>query len=205
MALISPPRIVRLLTGKYICWSRPGNDPVLYLTFDDGPQPDVTPAVLDILQEHAVKATFFCIGKNVEAHHALYERIISEGHAVGNHTWSHLNGWKCSLQEYVEDVNRCTGVIDTRLFRPPYGRIRLSQAKFLAKHYRIYGWSVLSRDYDARETPEQCMKNCTDTLRNGSLIVFHDSLKAKENVIGALPGFLKAAKEKGYRFDVLSA
>ncbi|MFH0892861.1 MAG: polysaccharide deacetylase family protein [Bacteroidota bacterium] len=203
MTLVKPPCFVRLLTQRYIKWSIPTNKPILYLTFDDGPHPEVTPAVLEILNQFQVKSTFFCIGKNVEENISVFENLKKQGHAVGNHTYSHMNGWNVSSEEYCKDIERCSSVFQSRLFRPPYGRIRRKQAIQLSKQFEIIGWSVLSRDYDQRESKESCAKNVTKAMKSGSVIVFHDSMKAKENVLGALPLFLKASIDKGYRFETL--
>lgn len=172
----------------------------IYLTFDDGPIPEVTPWVLDLLKTRAVEATFFCVGENVKKYTAIYHRVLNENHAVGNHTYNHLNGWKTALPKYLDNVHECSKYVISTLFRPPYGRIRKKQQTEIAGHYSIVMWDVLSKDYDARTSPEQCLKNVCSHVRNGSIIVFHDSQKAKVNMQYALPRFIDFAKEKGFEF-----
>ncbi len=181
----------------------PAGETKIYLTFDDGPVPVITPWVLDVLKEEKVKATFFCVGENVEKHGDIYQRILNEGHAVGNHTYNHLNGWNTHGNQYAKNVLKCAEVVKSRLFRPPYGRAKKSQVALLSSHYKIIMWDVLSGDYDKSTTPEQCLKNVNTYVRNGSVIVFHDSVKAQPKLEYALPRFIKFAKEKGFEFGVL--
>ncbi len=181
----------------------PANEKKIYLTFDDGPVPIVTSSVLDILREENVRATFFCVGENVSKNPEIFQRILDEKHAVGNHTFNHLKGWKTHGNEYIRNVIKCAGLIDTKLFRPPYGRIKKSQLTLISKQYSVIMWDVLSGDYDKRTSPKQCLKNVTDNVRNGSVIVFHDSHKAQKNMEFALPRFIKYAKENGFEFAVL--
>jgi peptidoglycan-N-acetylglucosamine deacetylase len=172
----------------------------VYLTFDDGPIPEVTEFVLDVLKAHHIKATFFCIGKNAELHPDIFKRILDEGHAVGNHTHSHINGWNSNTRSYVDDAIRAGMVIDTRLFRPPYGRIRKEQADEIMLKYKVVMWDVLSYDFDKNISPQQCLKNVTENVRPGSIVVFHDSLKAKDNMQYALPLVIEKLKNEGYEF-----
>jgi len=203
MYSLRPPFFYRMLSPTYLLCSVPGVSPVLYLTFDDGPVPEVTPRVLEILQEAGVKATFFCVGDNVQRNPEIYSQILDAGHATGNHTWHHLNGWTTPPGAYLEDTSRCAGVVQSTLFRPPYGRITPSQYLLLRKSYRIVLWSLLSGDFDKHITPEKCLKNLTDNVRPGDIIVFHDSLKAFKNLEFALPSFLKYAASEGYSFALL--
>lgn len=180
-------------------WSLPSREKILYLTFDDGPHPVATPFVLDALQRYHAKATFFCIGKNVQTHPELFKRITSEGHRVGNHTQHHLNGWKTPVSEYLADTATAASVIPGNLFRPPYGRIKKEQAKAL-KDYRIIMWDVLSGDFDTRISGEKCAHHVIWNARPGSIIVFHDSEKAFPRLEYALPAVLAYFSMQGYTF-----
>ena len=155
LRFIRPPYLMKYYFSELV-WSIKENKKTLYLTFDDGPTPGVTEKVLEILKTHNAKATFFCLGKNVKEHNALYSKIINEGHAIGNHTYSHLNGWDVSLQEYAADVEKASEHMQSGLFRPPYGRIRPSQINYLKQHYKIVMWSVLSYDFAKTVDPETC-------------------------------------------------
>jgi peptidoglycan-N-acetylglucosamine deacetylase len=191
-------RIFRSLT-----WSVPVEDKTVYLTFDDGPTPVVTAWVLDQLERFDARATFFCLGCNVEKHPDIFDRIRETGHAVGNHTWSHKKGFRSSVDSYVADVDRAGELIGSKLFRPPYGRIRGSQVKRLRERYRIIMWSVLSVDYDSRLSGSQVVRNVLDNVRPGSVIVFHDSVKARKNLYEALPVVLEQLKTQGYSMEAL--
>lgn len=177
---------------------------IIYLTFDDGPNPIATPFVLNELSKYNAKATFFCIGKNVETNFGLYKNIINDGHAVGNHTFSHLNGWKTDDKVYMEDIDRAKKIIDSTLFRPPYGRISLFQTKLLHQHklnFKIVMWSVLSGDFDIKLSPKKCLNNVLLSTQSGDIIVFHDSEKAFERLQYVLPKMLAYFSDKGYRFE----
>ena len=163
----------------------------VFLTFDDGPTPEVTPWVLDCLEEYKAKGTFFCLGRNVDKYPDIYERILEGGHAVGNHTYSHLKGWKTPDTEYLDDVLLASQNIESQLFRPPYGRFRKSQIQELRKGYSIVMWDVLSQDYDLNISPRKCLSNVKKNIRPGSIIVFHDSVKAKRNLYYTLPQILE--------------
>lgn len=178
----------------------PDGENNIYLTFDDGPAPGVTEFVLDTLKAYGARATFFCLGKNVKANPELYARILDEGHATGNHTHNHLNGWMTSAPEYLDDVHKAEAYIRSPLFRPPYGRIRLAQADLVCKKYKVVMWDVLSYDYSSGVSPGQCQKNVTDNARPGSIVVFHDSMKAYRNLKVALPGCLAFFSARGFSF-----
>lgn len=189
----------------------PVTDPVLYLTFDDGPVAGPTEFVLDTLRIFKAKATFFCIGDNVRKHPAVFKRIISDGHRIGNHTYNHMNGWKTSASEYFDNAMKCQETMDSflpeslksnRLFRPPYGRISKRQITLL-KDFGIIMWDVLSRDYDSQLAPETCLNNSVNATRPGSIVVFHDSFKAEKNLRFVLPAFLETFSAKGYTFKAL--
>tara|TARA_R110000851_G_scaffold61343_4_gene141034 strand:+ start:112912 stop:113541 length:630 start_codon:yes stop_codon:yes gene_type:complete len=192
-------------------WALPNNDKKVYLTFDDGPIPEVTPWVLDTLKKYNAKATFFCIGDNIKKHPDIFKRILAEGHSVGNHTFNHLNGWQTSTQRYINNVSlfekelqaqsfhHSSLVSRTSLFRPPYGKITSKQANLLQeKGYKIIMWSVLSYDYDASVSKEQCLHHVSQNIQPGSIIVFHDSIKAQKNLRYVLPKVLDNQK---YAFE----
>jgi peptidoglycan/xylan/chitin deacetylase (PgdA/CDA1 family) len=202
MYRVRPPYLLRTLYARGI-WRKDAAEKKLYLTFDDGPIPVVTPWVLDVLKTACIEATFFCVGENVQKHPEIYQRIINENHAVGNHTHHHINGWKTTLPDYIANVEKCAAYVTTNLFRPPYGRIRKAQQRKLETQYSIVMWDVLSGDYDRQTSPEQCLQNVVTHVRNGSIILFHDSLKAQQNMQYALPRFIDDAKEKGYEFGKL--
>ncbi len=172
----------------------------MFLTFDDGPIPEVTPFVLDLLKEYKAKATFFCVGENILKNKAIYERIIHEGHSIGNHTFSHVNGWKSENKKYLEDVDQCQMLVESKLFRPPYGKLKPSQIQSLKKQYSIIMWDVLSKDYDFRISPEKCSQRVLKQVKPGSIIVFHDSKKAESKLRYALPQTLKHFSTLGYNF-----
>lgn len=176
----------------------------LYLTFDDGPVPGPTDFVLEVLRRYNATATFFCIGDNVRKHPDVFARVIEEGHSVGNHTFNHLNGWQNANEHYLANVQKCDEYLGTaasknRLFRPPYGRITWNQIKLL-NEYRIIMWDVLSIDYDKRLQPARCLRNTIDATRPGSIIVFHDSIKAEKNLMHALPRFIEHFLQLGFTF-----
>lgn len=199
-ALVKKPFLVSQLTARWISWRMPSKGKVVYLTFDDGPNKEVTPLILDILASHQIKATFFVLGKNVLQNPRIFQRILDEGHAVGNHTFSHLNGWKTDNKTYFEDVNKASQLIKSRLFRPPYGKIKPCQMVRLAKEYKIICWSLLTRDYDKEMSPGQCFENVKKNASPGDVIVFHDSEKASVNCLKSLPLSLAFLKEQGYTF-----
>ena len=190
-----------------LTWRMPSEEKALYLTFDDGPVHGPTEFVLDQLARVSAKATFFCIGDNVRKHPDVFERILSEGHAVGNHTFHHLSGWKTPVEEYVANVRQCdevlgTGGMNPPLFRPPYGRITRRQVSRLRDH-RIIMWDVLTNDYAKALSPEACLRGSLAATRNGSIVVFHDSLKAEKNMTFVLPRYLDHFRSQGYSFRSL--
>lgn len=206
------PRFIQRLYPERI-WAFSRKKDSIYLTFDDGPIPEVTPWVLDELKKHNAKATFFCIGDNVHKHPEVFQRIISEGHSVGNHTFNHLNGWKTGAVEYVENVEKAGREMISNsefrilnsefLFRPPYGKITFKQAKVLKeKGFKIVMWDIISYDYDARVSEEECLQNVLKNIKPGSVIVFHDSLKAEKNLRYVLPKVLEFISLKSWKGDV---
>jgi peptidoglycan/xylan/chitin deacetylase (PgdA/CDA1 family) len=205
---IRTPAWLRKIYPAYT-WKINTDEKILYLSFDDGPHPIATPFVLDELKKAGAKASFFCIGKNVLNHPEIYRRILDEGHAVGNHTQNHLNGWKVPDADYLQDIAEAAKYIDTHLFRPPYGRITRFQSKYVAgamgiKKAAIIMWDVLSGDFDETLNGKQCTENILLNSQNGSIIVFHDSEKAWPRMSVCLPGVLKYFSEKGFRFEKLS-
>jgi peptidoglycan-N-acetylglucosamine deacetylase len=201
------PWWVRKLFPSYT-WRMPATDKSLYLTFDDGPHPTITPWVLAELRKYHARATFFCIGNNVERFPDVYRQILADGHAVGNHTYSHKNGWKTPGADYLADVQRAVPLIDSGLFRPPYGRIRNAEAKKLAEttgkeNVKIVMWDVLSADFDPTLTPEACAGIVLKHAEPGSVIVFHDSEKAFPRLRHALPVVLEKFENAGFTFRKL--
>ncbi|MCU0381859.1 MAG: polysaccharide deacetylase family protein [Chitinophagaceae bacterium] len=182
-------------------WEMPPAGKELYLTFDDGPEPSVTPFVLDQLKDAGFRGTFFCIGKNVEANPSIFKRILDEGHAVGNHTQNHLSGWRVTDQQYIDDVLQASSLISSKLFRPPYGRASRAQMRLLMQsphHMKIVMWSLLSGDFDPRRTAEQCWLSVDRHLKPGQIITFHDSIKAAEKLRYVLPRLIGKMKSLGY-------
>ena len=184
-------------------WQMPGNEKIIYLSFDDGPHPSATPFVLDELNKYGAKGTFFCIGKNVESNTDLYKRILDEGHAVGNHTYQHLNGWQTSKDAYLQDIADAAKLIESDLFRPPYGKVTKAQLKNLSEAPYLLSpvmWTVLSGDFDSILSKEKCLKNVLQKTTKGSIIVFHDSEKAFDKLKFVLPQVLSFFTEKEYQF-----
>ena len=196
------PRLLRPLWGKVI-WRKDTSKKVIYLTFDDGPVPEVTPLVLDLLDEHKIKATFFCVGENVQKHPETFAQVLSRGHKVGNHTFNHLKGISVTDEEYYDNITKAAALIDSKLFRPPYGRITRKQINELKSKYKIIMWDVITHDYNKSLSPETIMRTIKRYSRNGSLVVFHDSIKANDNVLAVLPLAIEYWKSKGYTFGVL--
>jgi len=202
MHIVKAPFLLRSFYPE-ATWNKSRREKKIYLTFDDGPIPEVTPWILDVLNDLNVKATFFCVGENVQKNPAILQRLLREGHAVGNHTMNHLKGWDTALETYLANVENCQRLLQTTLFRPPYGRAKKSQLKVLKEHYEIIMWDVLTGDYDARISPEQCLKNAVKYTKNGSIIVFHDNVKSFTNVQYALPRMIERLRKKGYEFALL--
>ncbi|RYD57055.1 MAG: polysaccharide deacetylase family protein [Sphingobacteriales bacterium] len=188
-----------------LIWKMPASDePTVYITFDDGPHPIATRYALDMMEQYHAKATFFCIGKNVVAHPELYSELLAKGHTTGNHTYNHLNGWKSKTKTYLENIHQASSHINSRIFRPPYGKIRRGQASRLLKaSWKIYMWDVLSGDFDRNITGQQCAENVLKNIQPGSIIVFHDSEKAWERMSYALPQVLAYCKNKNWMLKAL--
>jgi peptidoglycan-N-acetylglucosamine deacetylase len=186
-----------------VIWDKNKSGKTLYLTFDDGPTPEITRQVMDILDKYNAKATFFCLGRNVERHPEIYTEILKRGHQVGNHTYSHLKGWETGNKEYFLDIELASVFINSHLFRPPYGRIKRAQIKFLKKKFHIILWDVMSHDYEKLWSKERCLKAVMRYAKKGSIIVFHDSEKAAEKVFYILPSILDYYSKEGYKFERL--
>lgn len=198
----TPKWVKKLFTGSI--WEMPQHKKAIYLTFDDGPHPQITNFVLDELLKFNAKATFFCVGKNVAANSGVFKRILDEGHAVGNHTYDHLDGWKTENAKYLQNILKAKNNIYSNLFRPPYGRITRNQQKSLTQlnePFNIIMWSVLSGDFDVTISPEQCCKMVLKNTKVGSIVVFHDSEKANDRLRFTLPVVLKHFYERGYQFE----
>ncbi len=195
------PVILQQLMPSYT-WKVDTEDKQLFLTFDDGPHPEITPWVLGQLKEFGAKATFFCVGDNVRKYPDVYQQILNENHAVGNHTFHHLNGWKTETTDYLKDVSLAENYIQSNLFRPPYGRIKRSQAKQLAAKYRIIMWDRLSMDYLAQLNTEESLAQMKK-VKKGSIVVFHDSEKAFQNLKVLLPQLLSYYQQQGFSFQTL--
>lgn len=199
---VKTPDLLKPLAG-HLLWSLDHLTKEVFLTFDDGPTPHITYEVLDILDQFKAKATFFCIGGNVKALPDVYSEILERGHKTGNHTWNHMSGWSYSDYSYFKNVTECAQVVDSNLFRPPYGQITPSQIRGLKAKYKLVMWDVLSGDWDKNVSPEQCLGNVIKHTKGGSIIVFHDSEKAKKNMLYTLPKSLEKLSADGYKFSVI--
>ena len=205
LAQLYATKTSRLLKQFYreYTWAVNTKEKEVYITFDDGPHPEITPWVLDQLAKFNAKATFFCVGANVEKYPEVFKRIIKEGHAIGNHTHHHVNGWDVSVIKYFREVIGCDELVHSPLLRPPYGKIRRSQAKVLKRRFKIIMWDVLTWDYRQQVKPLECLDNVKKHTEPGSIIVFHDSEKARKNLEFALPQALHFLAEKEYVFKSL--
>ncbi|MCH8902583.1 MAG: polysaccharide deacetylase family protein [Bacteroidetes bacterium] len=190
-------------TMPWFVWRMSRKEKLVYLTFDDGPTLDITPWVLETLENYNAKATFFCLGENIRQHPEIFENIKQQGHAVGNHTYHHLNGWKTPKQEYVADVSLFETMFKAKMFRPPYGKMTPGQVKNLKKKYKLIMWDVISGDFDLKVSPEKCLANVTENTQNGSIVVFHDSKNAEAKLRYALPKALETLSDRGYTFASL--
>ena len=204
---VKTPHILSKVLYRNLIWKMPtSNAPTVYLTFDDGPHPDVTPFVLQQLAQHNAKASFFCIGDNVTKHQEIYRSLLEAGHTIGNHTQNHLNGWFTKKSRYLSNVTEAAEHIDSKLFRPPYGRITRGQINALSKStqaFKIIMWDVLSGDFDTSITGEECLNNVVNNIEDGSIVVFHDSKKAWDRMSYALPKVLRYCKEHNFELKAL--
>lgn len=181
------------------------NEKAIYLTFDDGPIPEVTPWVLDLLKEHQIKATFFMVGDNVRKHPQVFERVVAEGHRIGNHTFNHLRGFEQRTANYIENIAKAKEFIESPLFRPPHGQLRPQQYKALKEQYKIIMWDLVTRDYSKIKNGPEVYDNVLKYTRSGSIVTFHDSLRAwnKGNLQFALPRSIEFWEKEGYEFKLL--
>ncbi|MBL4592213.1 MAG: polysaccharide deacetylase family protein [Flavobacteriales bacterium] len=202
MFLAKSPSIIKKYYPRLI-WDIPNDENKIYLTFGDGPIPEITEWVLDILKQYNIKATFFCLGCNAAKHPNIYSKIINEGHTVGNHSYHHLSGWDSDDEDYLNNIKKSNELLNAQLFRPPYGRIKKRQITELIDDYKIIMWDVLSGDFDPKITPEKCYNNVINNTKSGSVIVFHDSVKAAKNLKYALPRTFEKLLEQGFAFDVI--
>lgn len=203
MLIEQPPLLYRLLFPEAIWRVKRRGRKMVYLTFDDGPIPEVTPWVLDTLDRYGIKATFFLVGDNVRRNPALLDEIIARGHSYGNHTMNHLQGFKVTKRRYMRNITEANELINSPLFRPPHGLMRWSQARAIKHHYNIVMYDLVTRDYSKKMTADEVFHNVRRYARNGSIIVFHDSLKAERNLREALPRSIEWLLEQGYEFGTL--
>ena len=201
MFIEQPPQFVRQLYPR-ACWRMNTSERSVYLTFDDGPIPDVTPWVLDVLDKYRVKATFFMVGDNVRKHTDEYKMVVERGHRIGNHTYNHLKGFKESVDRYIANIDKADCFLSTNLFRPPHGIMRMSQYLALSERYRIIMWDLVTRDYNSKLSGEQVFSRVKRYARNGSIITFHDSLRSINNLRYALPRAIEWLQSEGYEFKV---
>ncbi len=203
MLIERPPLLYRLLFPEAIWRVKHKNRKVVYLTFDDGPVPEVTPWVLDTLDRYGIKATFFMVGDNARRNPDLFEEVRRRGHSWGNHTMHHLQGMKVTSMRYVRDLTEADYIIDSPLFRPPHGLLRWKQAAIIKRRYNLVMYDVITRDYNRKLTPDRVLRNVKRFTRNGSIIVFHDSLKAERNMRAVLPKAIEWLKSRGYEFRTI--
>lgn len=202
MYFINAPFFLRWYYTDVI-WNKSRREKKLYLTFDDGPIPEITPWILNTLNQYGIKATFFCVGENITKHPDIYQRLVEEGHRLGNHTYNHLKGWDCGDEAYINNVYQCHQLTKSNLFRPPYARAKKSQLRKLKNDFEFIYWDVLSGDFDVELAPDKCYQNVINYTKNGSIIVFHDNIKAIPRVKYALPKVITYFLEKGYTFHTL--
>jgi len=203
MHVNSAPFWVRAIYPQGLIWSVRTIKKEVFLTFDDGPVPEVTPRVLEILKKYNTKATFFCVGENVQKYPEAFNQLLREGHAVGNHTFHHVKAWQTDFPDYLSEVEQCNDLMHSKLFRPPHGQITRKLARRLKKEYRIIMWSALTEDYNKKLTGDQCLANAIKNTGPGSIIVFHDSIKARERMEYALPLYIEYCLREGYSFGIL--
>jgi peptidoglycan/xylan/chitin deacetylase (PgdA/CDA1 family) len=199
---VKPPLVLRFLLPG-VTWKINTSEKVIFVTIDDGPHPEITLQVLEILDRFQAKATFFCVGDNVVKHPQTYREILARGHTTGNHTFNHLKGWTTNNKTYFENIEKAAQVIESNLFRPPYGKITPIQQMQLKKQYQLIMWSVISYDFRVQITPEQCLENVIKHSFPGTIAVFHDSVKAAKNMLATLPVYLEKMSEMGYQFKAL--
>ena len=200
---VNTPKFIQSLFSS-LTWKIPSKERTVFLTFDDGPTKEVTSSLLGILNKEKVKATFFCVGKNVEKHPDLFQEIKLQGHVIGNHSNTHINGWKTNKKQYLEDIDDADKLIKSILFRPPYGKLNWRSKKALLKKYKIIMWDVAGGDFDKRLSVQQVIENVTHNVKPGSIVVLHDNQQFKETILSALPKIIEELKAAHYDFGVLA-
>lgn len=206
---VKTPQWIKRFFPTQLIWDMPSDgEAAVYLTFDDGPHPTATPFVLDQLRKYNAAATFFCVGNNVSHYPEVYELVTAAGHATGNHTYNHVNGWKASSDHYLKNIERAAKYIHSKAFRPPYGRIKYSQIRKLQRRHpdwKIYMWDILCGDFDKTITDEECLSNVLSNIRPGSIVIFHDSEKAYDHMSYALPRVLEYCQQQNWKMKALPA
>jgi len=202
MIPVVTPKLIKLLFPQLV-WDITTTEKIIYLTFDDGPEPSVTPKVLDLLHLYGLKATFFCLGQKAEQHPELISLIKKRGHSICNHGYTHISGFSAGKIAYLENCTKGSEITQSLQFRPPYGRITPWQLKAIRQHHKIIMWSIMSMDFSLKTTPLKCIKNVLSNIYPGAIIVFHDIPKAHKNIEEALPVIIKSLQDKGYKFEVL--
>lgn len=197
MYLVKTPPLIKTIFSDLV-WNIDTNDKKVFITFDDGPIPGLTPWVLDVLQDYGFTATFFCVGENVKRYPHIHDRILSEGHIVGNHTFNHLNGWHTDNDDYINNVVLCDMYTASNLFRPPYGKLKPAQSQAIKQDKTIVMWDILSGDFDINISEEKCLNNVMNNYKSGSIIVFHDNIKAEKKLKYVLPIFLKELADNNF-------
>ena len=200
--LVKPPFILKHLFNGFL-WDIPSKEKKLYLTFDDGPHSELTPWIINLLNKYHAKATFFLVGKNALKYPDLYQLYLKNGHRLGNHTFQHLKAWSNKKTEHLNDIAKCAKIVESDLFRPPHGQVKLTAIKEIKKKYRIVMWDVLSWDFDEKIEAKECLLNVTENAKEGSIIVFHENEKAKKNLQYALPEILEHFSKLGYTFEAI--
>lgn len=200
---VAMPKWVQKLFPDFLYRIEEDKEKVLYLTFDDGPIPKITPWVLEQLAAYDAQATFFCVGANIEKNPSVYQAVLDAGHRVGNHTFNHLNGWKTAQAKYLENVATCQAWMETDLFRPPYGKLRLGQARKLKQAYKVVMWDIIAGDFDPSISGEKCWQNIVKNTTKGSIIVLHDSKKSWERLQYVLPKLLEHYNNLGFQFKAI--
>jgi peptidoglycan/xylan/chitin deacetylase (PgdA/CDA1 family) len=203
LMISNTPKTLRKIFPPEVIWELPNADNKVYLSFDDGPIPEVTPQVLKLLKQHQAKATFFMVGENVEKHPEILQQVLEDGHGVGNHSYNHVKGWETKDQDYYANIQKAAKLIPGQLFRPPHGQMMPRQAKVLVQDYTVIMWSLLTEDYHPKNTPEDVIRRIEKRLQAGSIVVFHDSLKAEKNMLAALQWTLQYIRSKGFTTDIL--
>ena len=204
MYFVKTPKIIQYFFKDFV-WKIPDTEKNIYITFDDGPHKEITTQVLDILNEYNAKATFFVLGKNAEKYPELIKQIRLSGHSIGSHAFSHINGWKQQTDNYLKDVEKSDQILNTPLFRPPFGKLKKMQANQLKKKYQLIYWTLMPGDFDEKVSGQQCLLRAIKNTKEGTIIVFHENEKAQENILYTLPLFLKHFSEKGFVFKSIKS